>query len=71
MCTSKTSQRTERISSLICFLTETYIYRLKLILQPIRLHDTVPARFVRVNILSVSGGEPAGMYKVDVYGRRK
>lgn len=38
--------------------------------QPIRLNETVPARYVRVNIVSVSGGEPAGMYKVEVYGRK-
>ncbi len=37
--------------------------------QPIHLNNTVMARYVRVNVLSVSGGEPAGMYKVEVYGR--
>lgn len=39
--------------------------------QPIRLNETIPARYVRINILSVSGGSPAGIYKAEVYGKKK
>ena len=38
--------------------------------QPIRFDDTVLARYVKINVLSVSGGNVAGMYKVEVYGNK-